>query len=122
MKFLFDQSGLKIELEGTEILWAARRRLVIPKQSITAITWNDVFKNDERLLRLRGTGITRVLSAGTFVGKKERVFLYLKGARGLSRQTTNVISIATRNFPFLKVLVSGDRETADRLISWLGNT
>jgi hypothetical protein len=67
--------NLIINVEGTDKLWALKSYLIIPHKHITSVKYDpEIAKGWWHGLRLPGTQIPGVITAGTFYHHKEWVF------------------------------------------------
>jgi hypothetical protein len=130
MKFTGEQTQLVITLQGAEMLWALKRKLVLPRKDIVDLVWTSEFRTSDLLLRIGGSNVPRLLLAGNFrdTTSRETLFLYLRRPQGYTLARTiydmNVLAITMRNYTYGEVLVSCDPETGASLMNWfsLGRT
>ena len=124
MKFATDETKLIITLQGLEMLWGLRRKLVMPREKIVDLVWISEFDTADLLLRIGGADVPKVLLAGNFrdVDAKETLYLYLRRPQGftLSRtiRDTNVLTVTLRDSRYAKVIVNCDPETGASLMNW----
>lgn len=127
MMFLAEDDRLVITMEGWEIVWALRRRLIIPKSSIQTVQWTPQLSYPGRLLRIGGTGWPGVLYAGNWRGNGMWHFLYLRQPHGWGWSRTgaitaaNVLTITTRDFLYQQILITCAPTIGQQLVRW-GNT
>ena len=127
MKFTTDDQNLTITLEGWEVLWGLRRKLVIPASSILSLSWKREFMHTGSLFRVVGTGAPRVLYAGYFRANGARAYLYMKRPKGMSWTANgtvtapNILAITTKDYRFPLVLVTSSPEDGQRLADWADN-
>ena len=69
-----DDTDLVIEIEGMDKLWALQSRLTIPLANVRGATADPGIAKEPRGVRVPGTWIPGVLTAGTFRRDGERVF------------------------------------------------
>jgi len=128
MKFVADDDTLTIRLEGMEMLWGLKRKLVLPRSKIVDLLWEPEFNYGDLLLRIGGTGAPRLLYAGHFrdTDTKETLFLFLKRPKGLPFTRTisdaNVLVVTMRDYPYAKVMVSCQPDIGASLMNWFKNT
>lgn len=117
MKITVSPDGLEVEMEGWEVLWALRRRLMIPKQAISNIEYIDEKPPQNfawPFIKFPGTVLPKVLMAGTFVKPGEKDFWMLRVRHeGVLRITT-----APGSFNYSRVLLSCDADTANDIGRW----
>lgn len=80
MKFIEDETALTIRLEGAEQFWGLRRRIVIPRDKITDLSWHPQYMADAPIVRFAGTALPGVLYSGHFRTNGTWVF-YSYGVR-----------------------------------------
>lgn len=124
MKFIAEDDALTIKLEGTEMLWGLKRKLVLPRAKMVDLKWTPEFDYGDLLLRIGGTEAPRLLYAGHFrdIDTKETLFLYLRRPKGwpVIRQMsgTEVLSVTMRDFPYAKIFVSCRPDIGASLMNW----
>jgi hypothetical protein len=124
MKFITDDRQLTIILEGWEVLWGLRRRLVIPKTAIATVSWQAGYTHRGSMFRVLGTGFPGVLYAGYFRANGHRAYLYVKKPRGMSWTADgiitapNILEIKTNGFKYPLVLLSCSPEQGSLLADW----
>ncbi len=66
-------NNVTIEIKGFDIIWALKKRIIIPEESI-----KNVYISPEGLkpppLRIPGTYIPKIITAGTYYGKGKKEF------------------------------------------------
>jgi hypothetical protein len=124
MKFTTDSNQLTITLEGWEILWGLKRRLVIPKSAIASVSWRAEYKHTGSLFRVVGTGAPLLLYAGYFRANGQRAYLYMKKPKGMSWTSygevtaPNIVAITTKDYKYPLVLLTASPEDGQRLADW----
>jgi hypothetical protein len=124
MKFQADQDSLTITLEGWEVVWGLKRKLVIPRAAITNLTWQAEFVQRGSLFRVAGTSLPGVLFAGYFRANGKRAYLYVRQPRGMSWTADGLVTIpaalviTTENYRYSLVIASSTQEIGERLVSW----
>jgi hypothetical protein len=124
MKFNATDEALTITFEGWEVLLGLKRKLIIPKASITNLTWQPEFVHRGSLFRVAGSGLPGVLYAGYFRANGERAYLYARNPRGMSWTADgmvtvpNALVISTENYYYPLVVVTSTPEIGERLVSW----
>ncbi len=121
MKISFTDDTLMILFTGWEKVLALRNQIIIPKQSIAGVKWHEHYERSNGVIRIVGTSIPGIISAGIFRGSTT-ILLYLRGARGLRRRSVNVLSIETHDFPYSEIALSTDQATAERVLHWWRDT
>jgi hypothetical protein len=127
MKFLAEADALIITLEGFEVFFGVKRRLVIPRSAITELHWQPDLVFTQRIWRVLGAGIPGVLYAGHFRGGGERYYLYLREPRGISWagvpvEARNVLVITTQDYPFKQILLTCEPDIGASLMNWWRET
>jgi hypothetical protein len=119
MKLQLSDDALTIALEGWERVWALRRRVIIPRAKIVHAEWHAEPFAIHASLRLAGTGLPRVIAAGTFFGQGMKQFLYLRRPHGLRRVTAeNALVLDLHGMFYGRVVLSSSEEDAVRVIAW----
>lgn len=124
MKFFADDEQLVITLEGTEMLWGLKHKLVLSRQKIIDLVWTPEFNTSDLLLRIGGSNVPGLLLAGNFrdVTSKETLFLYLRRPKGytLTRTVhdTNVLRITLRDYLYAEIIVTCDADIGASLMNW----
>ncbi|MEO6513748.1 MAG: hypothetical protein ABIR37_03600 [Candidatus Saccharimonadales bacterium] len=128
MKFVADQDMLTITLEGWEVLLGLKRKLIIPRASITNLTWQPEFVHRGSLFRVVGSGLPGILYAGYFRANGKRAYLYAKKPRGMSWTADGMVTvpdalvITTENYYYPLIVVSSTPEIGERLTDWFRST
>jgi len=119
MKFELSTDALAVALQGWERVWALRRRLIIPRGKIVHAEWRAGPFEIHASLRLAGTGLPGVLTAGTFYGQGMKQFLYLRRPQGWRRATVaNVLVLDLHDMFYQRVVLSCAQEDAARVVAW----
>lgn len=129
MKFLADDDGLTIRLEGMEVLWSLRRKIVVPRQKIVSLAWTAQFAYaGERFFRTGGTGAPGLLYAGNYRSAEGWYFLYVhkpKGPHWLTGGVFNapdILDITTQDFTYKRIMLSCQPDIGASLMNWFSNT
>jgi len=127
MKFLAEDDRLVVTLEGSEIFFALKRKLVIPRAQIVDLQWLPESTLAGRLWRIGGADIPRMLWAGRFVGGGKRYFLYVRRPQGLSwkrgaLQMHNTLTITLQDNFYHQVLLTCDPDIGASLLNWFKST
>ena len=128
MKFLAEQDALIITLEGWELLWGLKRKLIIPRSAIRSLSWQPDYVHHGYLFRLAGTELPGVLYAGYFKANGKRAYLYVHRPRGISWTAEGTVSmpsalvITTEQYFYPLVVVNCNQEIAERLEDWFRST
>jgi hypothetical protein len=124
MKFVADQDQLIITFEGWEVVLGLKRKLIIPKSSITSLTWQAAFVHRGSLFRVAGSGLPGVLYAGYYRANGKRAYLFARKPRGLSWTADGIVTapdalvITTEQYYYPLVVVSSTPEIGRRLTDW----
>lgn len=112
MKFHISDESLEIVLEGREKVWALKRRIIVPVETVINVEWVSSTVNTWRLsgLRAPGTGVPGVFYAGSFYRKSGWEFWYLR-----VRQPGHiVITTNLKRYRVLRISVSEDQALSIR--------
>lgn len=104
--------ALVILLEGMERLWALKASMCIQVQDIKKLEWHDTTPKLPFALRAPGTGLPRVLYAGSFWRPAGWEFWYLH------MRKPGYVVIETGGSPYKTLRVSTDEATAFMVQSW----
>ena len=124
MKFITNDDQLTIKLEGMEMLWGLKRKLVLPREKIVDLVWVPEFDTSDLMLRIGGSNIPKVLLAGHFrdIDTKETLYLYLRRPAGMalarSLRDANVLSVTMQDYSYAKVIVNAEPDTGAALMNW----
>lgn len=125
MKFLAEDDKLTIQLEGLEVLWGFRRRLVIPRPAITSLKWTPQFAyTGNRFFRAGGTSLPGLLYAGTFRSATAWYFLFVRRPKGRNWLTggsftvPDVLDITTRGYAYERLMLSCQPDVGASLVAW----
>lgn len=128
MKFKADDDKLTITFDLGEMVWALRRRLIIPRSSITSMDWTPQFNYEgQRFFRIGGTNLPGLLYAGNFYSAAGWYFLYLVRPRSRSLMAggifsaPNVLDIATQDFRYKRIMLTCREDIGVSLINWWHN-
>jgi hypothetical protein len=120
MKLQLSDDTLTIALEGWERVWALRRRVIIPRAKIVHAQWHAEPFEIHASLRLAGTGLPGVITAGTFFGQGMKQFLYIRRPQGWIRGTAaNVLVLDLHGMFYGRVVLSCTAEDAARVLDWV---
>jgi hypothetical protein len=123
MKFVASDQDLTITLEGVEVFFGLKRRLVIPRSSITGLEWRPDFIFEGKLWRMVGSGIPGLLYAGHFRADGQRYYLYLQQPTGVGWvngiiRAQNVLVITTQDFGYKQIFLTCNPEVGAGLLNW----
>lgn len=124
MNFITEDDQLTIQLTGWEKLWGLRRKIILKRRSIAALSWQPHFVFRGSMFRVGGTGLPNVLYAGYFHGNGQRYFLYVHKPRGMSWTADgvitapNILDITTVDYKLKRLLLTCDETQANALITW----
>lgn len=109
--------SIEVELEGLEKLFAFKSRLVIPRDSITKITWESdwVLSKGAFWWRLGGSYLPGLLMTGRYYNRGEWLFAYVKRPYGLASIRAKKVLIIKTNARYAMVALSCDEATARAL-------
>lgn len=122
MLFNVEDDSLTIELQGGEQFWALKRKLVVPRSSITGIKWHQTLIIPRREVGFRfGTAIPGGLWAGHYYARGSKNFLYVNRTRGLLGDITmaHVLVFDLSDYDFQRLFLTVDNpDMAEKLIAW----
>lgn len=125
MRFVAEDDALIIKLQGAEVLWGLRRKIVIPRDKITSLAWTPQFSYEgERFFRLGGTGAPGLLYAGNFRSAEGWYFLYVQKPKGPNWLTggtftaPDILDIGTQDFKYKRIMLSCRPDIGASLINW----
>lgn len=124
MKFIAEDDALTIKLQGMEMFFGLKRKLILPRAKIVDLNWTPEYNFNDLMLRVGGTGAPRIMYAGHFrdVDTKENIFLYLRLPKGLPINRTmsdaNVLVVTMRDFSYGKIFVSCRPDIGASLMNW----
>lgn len=116
MKITTRGDNLIVRLEGVERLWALKTGLNIKRHKIDSIIWSFDKPHWRNMIAVRcpGTGLPKVLYAGTFFSAKRGLeFWYLK------MQQPGFLVISTNHGKFTKIRLSASQAVNIKLQKWL---
>ena len=127
MNFVAEDDQLAIKLDAVETFFGLKRRLVIPRASITNLEWQPDFVFSGRLWRVAGSGIPGVLYAGHFRANGAMYYLYLLRPIGVGWvngivKAQNVLIITTQDYRYKQILVTCEPDIAAGLLNWWKHT
>jgi hypothetical protein len=127
VKFLAEDSGLTITFEGAEMIWAVKRKLVLPRSQIVDLRWEAGYVLPWRMLRIIGTDLPWVLWAGRFAGGGHRAFLYVQRPVGVTwgrnpQPMPNVLVLNLRDNRYDQVIVTCQPAIGSQLTDWWRGT
>jgi hypothetical protein len=119
MKLELNGDELTVALEGSERMWALRRRLIVPRGKIVHAEWHAEPFAPRTSMRLAGTAVPGMLVAGTFYGQGMKQFLYLRRPQGFIRaMAANVHVLDLHDMFYHRVVLSCPEADARRVIAW----
>jgi hypothetical protein len=89
---------LRIEIKGWDKLWALRRRLEIPVEHVTSVRADPEIAKGPKGIRLLGTYVPNVITAGVFRKQGERTFWDV-------HQPEKAVVIELRDEPYARIVV-----------------
>jgi hypothetical protein len=115
-----EKDKICLELHGSEQLWALRAKISVPRDTITDVRFESVFKDWRKWeVRMPGTSAPKLLVAGSYWTEEGWDFLYVKRPRGLVKPAVeNVLVIETDQNRYRRVIVSYDQKDADKIVKW----
>ncbi|MEO6761218.1 MAG: hypothetical protein ABI220_02460 [Candidatus Saccharimonadales bacterium] len=123
MKFIAENNQLTIKLEGIEVFWGLRRKIVIPRRKIASLAWTPQFSyTGKSIWRFGGTGAPRLLYAGNFRSGGDWYFLYISRPKGSTSSgqlaAENILDINATDFRYRRILLSCQPDIAASLMNW----
>jgi hypothetical protein len=117
MKLIAQDDTLIIQLEGAERFWALKNNVQVPRFAVLDVDYNPevpVLQDFSGHLRFPGSNWFWQFMAGTFIRGGVREFWYVR------MQTPGVllIDIKPGMFPYQKIRLSCDPETAQGVADW----
>jgi hypothetical protein len=107
-KVSISDETLVVDVEGMDKLWALKSRLTIPLANVRGATADPGMMREPRGVRVPGTRIPGVITAGTFRHDGERVFWDVHdGAKAV------VIQLADERYDRLVIEVDDPSSTVD---------
>jgi hypothetical protein len=115
-----DTENLTIELHGKEQLLAVKAKVIVPKNTIITCEWRETFHEWRKWeVRLPGAGIPKRVIAGSFWTEEGWDFLYLlKPHSYMNPFVHSVLFIETTENKFKRIVVSCNKEEADKIAKW----
>lgn len=117
MKFVAQDDVLIIRLEGMEKLWALKGRLQIPRFAVLEVDYiaqRPLMQDFWGYVRIPGTSLPWRFLAGTFWRKGQREFWFVR----LRHQGVMTIDLKPGTFPYRRLRISCDAETAQAISDW----
>ena len=123
MKFIAEVNQLTIKLEGMEIIWGLRRKIIIPRRKIASLAWTPQFNyTGKSIWRLGGTGAPRLLYAGNYRSADSWYFLYVRRPMGWISNgkfaAQNMLDISTTDFRYQRIWLSCQPDIGVSLMNW----
>jgi hypothetical protein len=123
MKFITEDDTLTIKLEGIEVFFGLKRRLVLPRANITNVEWQPAFIFTGRLWRMGGSGIPGVLYAGRFRAAGDNYYLYMQQPAGVGWvngvvRASNVLVITMHDYRYKQIWLTSNPDIAGGVINW----
>ncbi len=108
---------IEVELEGLEKLFALKSRLVIPRDSITKITWESdwILSKGAFWWRLGGSYMPGILMAGRYYNRGTWLFAYVRRPYGLASIRAKKVLVIKTNIRYSIIALSCDEATARAL-------
>lgn len=126
MKFIAENDELIIELQGAEILFGFKRKLVIPRMNIASLDWYPEFHLQQHVWKGVGSGIPGALVAGNYRCGGSRYYLYVRHPKGGlisgTISSTDTLVITTRDYPYNQLLFSCQPDIGANLVMWWHQT
>lgn len=125
MKFIAENDRLTIKLQGVEMVWGLRRKIVMPTNQIVDLSWYGEYLYDGSLLRIIGAGLPGWLYSGNFkdINTGQWIYLSLEGRQGLALRRggaggQNVLVVTLQNNRYAKVIVNCRPDIGGELMKW----
>jgi hypothetical protein len=121
MKILTGKNTLRIQLEGSEQLWAMKTHIDVPKSNILYTEWCEYFDDWHKYeVRLPGTFAPGFLAAGSFLTENGWDFLYITKPKGLINPVAKqVLIIETDLNKYRRLILSMEHADASKVLTWM---
>lgn len=115
-----EPNNLIIELHGREQFFALRAKVIVPKDTITDVRFEELFINDRKWsVRMPGTYMPRVLMAGSYWTEEGWDFAYASRPRGFKQyQLANVLVVETNQNRYRRIILGCEPDKAKEIIKW----
>lgn len=117
MKFVTQDDVLIVRLEGMEKLWALKSRLQVPRFAILEVDYlaqQPMMQDFAGHVRIPGASVPWRFLAGSFRRKGQREFWFVR----LKHQGVMSIDLKPDTFPYRRLRISCDAETAQSISDW----
>jgi hypothetical protein len=117
MKLLLDEEKLEVVLNSKESIFALKRRIIVPIESVVNVEWIASTINTWRLsgFRAPGTSLPGIFYAGSFYRKSGWEFWYLR----VRRPGHIIITTNMKRYRVLRISVS--EKQALEVREWFNN-
>ena len=123
MRFITEDDALTIKLEGIEVFFGLKRRLILPRAKVVSVEWQPLYQFTGRLWRVSGSGIPGLLYAGHFWAAGSLYYLYLHQPLGVgwingAVRAPNVLVITMADYRYKQLLLTCNQDVAAGVINW----
>jgi hypothetical protein len=110
-------------LEGREQIAALKAKVVVPKKSIKAVEYVEIFSDWRKWeVRMPGTYAPRLLMAGSYWTEQGWDFIYAKKPHGsIKPRLEKVLVIETSLTKYNRLIVGISKKQAQAIIDWKSN-
>lgn len=121
MKLITTPQHLIVDLEGAEVLWGMKSKVIVLKNSISDLEWCPEFSDWRKYeFRMPGTYVPGAIIAGSFWTNAGWDFIYVRQPHGMWRpRLPDVLVIETKNERYKRIIVNCSSKEAERLRAWL---
>ena len=117
MKITTKGNNLIVQLEGVERVWAFKTGLNFKKEDIETISWQAARPRWRDIIAVRcpGTGVPKVLYAGSFISNRGLEFWYLR------MREPGFLTIVTSEGRYKTIRLTTSQAVGIQLKKWLGD-
>lgn len=111
MRIFTQDDSLIIEFHGAEVLWAFKKRIIVPFSSLASLELHETWQWPVKGVPIRtgGTFVPKTLMAGRYRVEGQHYFAYVhlrKGSGFGTVQADSVAVITTHDYPYAQIFVS----------------
>lgn len=117
MKIIIEPNQLTIKLEGFEQVWALKRRIQIPRDTVLDVDFlaqEPAMQDYRGFLRFPGTAIPGYFLAGSYNRQKKHEFWYVR----MHQPGVLVITLKQGSLNYDKIRVTSTPEIAQSVADW----
>ncbi len=120
MRIVPHRDRLEIKFEGIECVYAFRRKIIVPKNIIRKIHWEEGFQDWRTIeFRLPGSFLPGAIIAGSFYAKEGWDFIYSTRPSGWTRpKLKDVLVIETNKQRYRRIIIGYNLEQAKEVLAW----